>query len=490
MLPIRDPIIPLVACAVPVLLLLAASNGARAAELLVGGATTSITPDKPVALAGQFHTRIARTVETPVTATALALETRSGGKSLDQAIVVSCDLAAIRGTIQDQLRQRLKDSMPGFDLRKLFLTATHTHTAPVMLEGTYEIPKKGVMQPSEYVEFLLGRLSEVAAKAWEARKPGGVSWGLGHAAVGYNRRVVYENGTARMYGSTNTPDLRSIEGYQDHGVDMLFFWNGDKQLIAVAINVACPSQEVEGRSAINADFWHDVREQLHKRYAKDLYVLGWCGAAGDQSPHLLYGKAADERMRRLRGLTRMQEIARRITQAVDDVFELAKADIRTDVPLAHKVQDIKLPRRRVTDQEFAQAKAEYEQLSKKTKLGPQDAMRMVRAKGVMDRHGRQDAEPDYQMELHVVRLGDVGIATNPFELFLDFGIQIKARSKAVQTFVIQLAGTYGGYVPTEKAVRGGHYSTEIASNIVGPEGGKVLANRTVQAINALWRGGR
>jgi hypothetical protein len=32
----------------------------RAAELLVGGATTSITPDQPVALAGQMTTRIAR----------------------------------------------------------------------------------------------------------------------------------------------------------------------------------------------------------------------------------------------------------------------------------------------------------------------------------------------------------------------------------------------------------------------------------------------
>ena len=54
------------------------------------------------------------------------------------------------------------------------------------------------------------------------------------------------------------------------------------------------------------------------------------------------------------------------------------------------------------------------------------------------------------MELHVIRLGDVAIATNVFELFTEFGIQIKARSRALQTFVIQLAGP-GSYVPPRRA---------------------------------------
>jgi hypothetical protein len=48
----------------------------------------------------------------------------------------------------------------------------------------------------------------------------------------------------------------------------------------------------------------------------------------------------------------------------------------------------------------------------------------------------------------------VAIATDDFELFTDFGIRIKARSRALQTFLIQLAGP-GTYVPTERAARGG-----------------------------------
>jgi hypothetical protein len=89
------------------------------------------------------------------------------------------------------------------------------------------------------------------------------------------------------------------------------------------------------------------------------------------------------------------------------------------------------------------------------------------------------------VELHVVRIGDAAICTNPFELFTDYGIQIKARSRAVQTFVIQLVGS-GSYLPTERAVRGGGYSAVVYSSVVGPEGGQVLVDWTVEAIDAVF----
>src|SRR3954468_1357926 len=78
----------------------------RAAELHVGGATVSITPDRPVALAGQMHTRVSRAVESPVTATALALESREGRKVLDQAVMISCDLVSIDTAILERVRRQ------------------------------------------------------------------------------------------------------------------------------------------------------------------------------------------------------------------------------------------------------------------------------------------------------------------------------------------------------------------------------------------------
>lgn len=460
------------------------SSSIPAAELYVGTTSVSITPDQPVALDGQMRTRIARSVQTPCTATVLALESRDGDKSIDRAIFVACDLVAIRTPVTDAVRDQMKARMPDFPVEKLILNATHTHTAPVMTEGKYTGLDAGdVMRPSVYVEFLARQVVDAAAKAWNDRKPARVGWGLGHAVVAMNRRPTFADGRAAMYGKTDSPTFRGLEGHEDDGVEVLFFWDRDDQLIATCVNVACPSQEVESLSVVDADFWHETREALRAKYGKQLQVLAWTGAAGDQSPRPMYRKAAEERMRNLRGLTRKEEIARRIVAAWEEAHEGARKDIHTDVPFAHTVRTIELPRRAVTEAEYKAAQTEVEKLSK----NPADFRRMQWNKAVLDRYDQQKAGslPPYPMELHVVRIGDVAIATNSFELFTDYGVQMKARSPAIQTFIIQLAGP-GTYLPTVRAVSGGGYSAVIQSNTVGPAGGQELVEQTVSAIKALW----
>jgi hypothetical protein len=454
-----------------------------AAEMRVGTATASITPERPIALSGQMHTRISKGVRSPVTATVLALESRDEVRTLDQAILVSCDLVAIDPAVIHQVRIRLKDRLSDFDGRKLVISATHTHTAPVLEDGKYLIPEEGVMQPSEYTKFLSHRIADLCVAAWGARKPGRVGWGLGHAVIAQNRRAVYADGRSVMYGRTDQADFRGIEGPEDHGVEVLFFWDGEGKLIATAVNVACPSQEVEGDSLIDADFWHEIRETLKARHGRELSILGWTGAAGDQSPHLMYRTQAEERMRRLRNVSRLEELARRIVVAWEEAYEGAKKEQTADLPLVHRVEMIELPVRLVTEEEVSRTRAEIETLSK----DPNNTRLTNWHKDVVDRYERQKAgntEP-YRMELHVVRLGDVAIATNDFELFTQYGIQIKARSKALQTFVLQLSGP-GSYLPTAEAVRGGGYSAVVASSVVGPEGGRVLVDESVRLINSLW----
>jgi len=453
----------------------------RGADLYVGVAEANITHAQPMALWGQMHTRISKSVESPVMAQVVALESREGDRPLDSAIMVSADIIGLPHVVLVALRKRVAERLPDFDVQKLFVSGTHTHTGPVFGETAYQIPKEGVVQPTEYAQFFVERVSEAAAKAWEDRQTGAVAWGLGHAVVGQNRRAVYADGRAVMYGRTNQPDFRGVEGYEDHTVEVLFFFDRQKKLLAAAINLACTAQEVEGRSAVNADFFHEVREALREKHGPDLKILGWIGAAGDQSPHLMFRQRAEDRMRELRGLTRLQEIARRIVVAFDEAYDGAKQDIRNDVVLAHRVSRLDLPVRMVSDEEAAAAKAKVESLSK----NPANHTLVGWHQRIVDRHANQKIHPTHEVEIHVLRLGDVAITTNPFELFLDFGVQIKARSPALQTFVVQLVGIEG-YLPTARAVRGGGYSAVAESNTVGPEGGQVLVDRTVELVESLW----
>jgi hypothetical protein len=463
----------------PALLFLAPGIAPAQDRISVGWASVDITPDRPVALAGQMHTRISKSVHDPLTATALALETPS-----DQAVMISVDFAG-RSGILEPVRERVKARLRDFDPDKLLLHGTHTHTAPETQEGIYVLPAEGVMPIAEYREFLIARLADAAVRAWENRKPGGVSWGLGFAEVARNRRAVYADGKTIMYGKTDRVDFSHVEGYEDHAVDLLYFWNEGK-LTGVAINLSCPSQEVEGQYYVSADFWGDVRTELRKRHGPGLFVYPMTGAAGDQSPHLLFRQRAEETMLRRRGLTRTQEIARRIANAVDDVIEPARRDIRTSLPFHHRVERMRLPLRRITEADYETNQREYERQLKLPETDRTRQFHLYLRKRVLDNWERQKHDPYYPIETHIIRLGDIAIATNPFELYLDYGVRIEARSKAEQTLVVQLACGAGGYLPTARAIVGGSYGAGVENGPVGPEGGQALVERTVELINGLW----
>ncbi|HWL07989.1 MAG TPA: hypothetical protein VNQ76_06285 [Planctomicrobium sp.] len=460
----------------------------QAAQLYVGGATVNITPDEPVAMEGSFRLRIAKSVATPCIATALAIERRDGDISLEQAIFVSCDLVAIRGgaapdaDLYAPLRAALKGRIPDNVINKIILNATHTHTGPLLSEGKFHLPETGVMRAADYFEFLMTQLSAVIVQAWDAREPASVGWGLGHAVIAQNRRTVYADGTAVMYGKTDSPTFRGLEGGEDHGVEILYFWNDRGEPLATAINVACPAQAVEGGNAINADFWHPVRVMLQEKYGKRLLVLGWIGASGDQSPRPLYRYNAEERMRKLRGLNPAQSAAKKIVSTWEDVYEVVRRDQHADVALEHRVETVKLPYNRVTPADAKRAQQAID--------------RNDQAKGLFNRwwyqsvvsryeQQQQSETLSYEMELHAIRLGDVAIVTNDFELFTDYGVQIKACSPALQTFVIQLCGP-ATYLPTERAVKGGGYSAIAESNLIGPKGGQVLVNEAVRLVKEIW----
>ena len=151
----------------------------------------------------------------------------------------------------------------------------------------------------------------------------------------------------------------------------------------------------------------------------------------------------------------------------------------------HHVNTMQLPIRRATLTEEEQAKKAIKDYlgEKEGDVDYIDAAKLQQYAGILRRIEVQDKYDTLDTEIHVMRLGTIAIATNPFELFLDYGNQIKARSHAEQTFLIQLANGTEGYLPTAKAERGGHYSAFIPAGLVGHEGGNLLVRETLREIN-------
>jgi hypothetical protein len=333
-------------------------------KLLVGWASVDITPDKPCVLRGQFHARVSEGVMDPVTATALALESVGDGGSKDCTVMVSADLASISDELRDRVRERLGEALPDLDAAKVFFSATHTHTAPsyggrtlardaAVAKGFgWEFPAEwadwgielNAMPSGEYFEFAAERIARAVEQAWNARQPGGVGFGLGHAVVGHNRLTAYDTGRSQMYGTTDRPDFSHIEGYEDHAVNLLVTWDTDQRLTGVVINVACPSQVSESMYQVSADFWHDTREELRRRLGDQLFVLPQTAAAGDQSPHLIGRRNnrenAEQRMERITGRNRRQQIAVRIADAVTSVLHDWEGRIEWNPVLAHRAEQV------------------------------------------------------------------------------------------------------------------------------------------------------
>lgn len=472
-------------------------------NILIGWATADITPSGPASLFGQYYERISTYVESPLTITVCAMESAVADEkgSKEQAVMVSMDLLWSTTALQEALRKIMAPLLPDLDLNKLFLFATHTHSAPEPAEGT------------AYTQMLLDKISIAVVEAWNARKPAGISHSLGYAVVGHNRRVQYADGTTEMYGATDRDDFVGIEGASDSSVDMLFCWDANEQLTGIVLNVPCPSQVTESKYYVSADYWSEVRKQLKYSMPENIYLLPQCGAAGDISPRDLPRgyRAGEPNMWDVPG---MVEIGKRLAAVVEEKYKEAKQNICTSPVFRHQVVDLDIPVRTVSKKEYEEALKTVNEINSREPedknsadtawnrfldemkanekikdYGPWDNKNtdygIIRKKEIaVKQYLERDKAPFYKAELHIIRLGDIAIASNPFELFVDFGFAIKGRSKAPQTFVVQLSCDYADYLPTERALAGGGYSA--MATMIGHDGGALLVDETVKAINKLW----
>ena len=497
-------------------------------KILFGWAEADITPKKKVALSGQFAERISEYVEKPLYATALAIKNKN-----EQCIFVSCDLVGVPANLIDEIRKNLQANEYGIDPMKVILNAIHTHTGPefprlqrstvpflssspkkiikdLLPVGKKYIEKENVSdnpdieKPQETFIFLVEKITAVIIEAFLKAEEGYFTTGFGRAAVGMCRRACYNDSSAQMWGNTDTATFTELEGGNDSGIELMYVFNKNKQLNGIVANLACPAQCVQHRLFVSPDFWGEVKVLLRKEFGEDLFLLTQCSAAGDQCPVDLIrwvepeSSVNDPNIERENPLKRnadpsmfdlsgMKRAGKRIADEITEVYYNYLTDAYYDnVEFLHETTIMKLPLRRVTLKDAAAArKAIKEYIDAKVgDVDYNDAAKLQVHMGILKRLEVQEIQNVLDTEVHVIKLGNIVFATNPFELFLNYGNQIKARSRAEQTFLIQLANGGEGYLPTEKAEKGGHYSAFVSSGQVGHEGGEQLVRQTLKIINS------
>jgi len=486
--------------------------------LKIGMFEQDITPVGPVLLPGQFYKRVSTHVESEIKAEVFACEADG-----EQLIIVAVDAGGIARNLTELVHEKTAEKCSEIDVTKIILAATHIHTAPGYTQKRTGIsfgniqshfPKDYTFKPAvetedymstdDYLVFLADKISDGIVTAWNKRDTAYIAQEFGRAVVGHSRRVCFSDGTAKMYGIADKATFTDMESGNDTGVELLYVFDKDKKPMGALCNIACPAQVLEHCSFVSSDYWGKARD-LVKEEHPDFVLVGLCGTAGCQSPRDMIRfilpdtldpnlvrdnkqrpRLTDPDMYAIEGAV---EIGERVSYVVNRKIKTAEKKLISEAVLKHRVIKCELPIRKVTETDRLNAieniKKYIDRLPNKEYTAYDTAALHVET-GILDRYAMQETETVIKPEVHFVRLGNIAIATNPFEMFLDYGNRIKARSHAEQTFLIQLACDSCGYLPTEKAEKGGHYSAYVSSGTCGHEGGDLYVAKTLDAIKEMF----
>ena len=479
----------------------------------IGMKAVDITPPAPVSLAGQFRLRVSEGVESRLYAMIFALE-----KDDKQIIICSCDLCGICDEFSADVREKISARRSDIKVEDLIICATHIHTGPdtsparpvghldpkYLPYGIRVIPNETIPDEmwdgNKCREYITSIVADGICDTWDSREDAYFGAAFGRAVVGHCRRAVYEDGTAKLFGTTQVDDFFELEAGQDTGVELLYVFDKDKKPVGALANVACPAQVVEDMKVMTSDYWGKVRDYVHRELGEEFVLVGLLSAAGDQNPIDLVRryrmKNPDNRMYRRSDTFSLEntfagtyEIGKRLGREIVERLPEAMEIMKDDGVVQNMTLTIDFPLRRVSDEEYESSmknlKDKLDEFGT-NEITPGQASDIYGYAGLIKRYMMQNECATFEANVHIARLDDIAFASNPFELFLDFGNRIRGRSPAAQTFLMQLCDGARGYLPTKKAQMGGHYSAYISSGWTGYDGGDLLVEETLKAIKELF----
>ena len=431
----------------------------------IGLASVEITPNVGATLSGFVaRSALAVGVHDPLFAKCVAV-----GDGANRAALLVLDLIGVDRELVSEVRQRVS-ALPAEHVAVL---ATHTHGGPSVLRRSFlgEVDKR-------YLASVVARGAEAVNKAVERMQAGVVRFGVG-------------------VESTIAKNRRDPNGPTDPEVPVVRFEDVTGKVLGLLVSYAChPVTLGADNLLVTRDYPGEVVASLEPFYpgAEILFATGCSGQlnTGHSAEDSVTGRGAERRT-----FAEARRIGRILAGTALRTSERLASPFRepnTPPPLLKVVtRTVGLPLQPLKNDELQKQKeawrAELECLRARGDA-PAEAARLES----LLRWSEMIAESTHRAlkeELMVVALGEVMLVIFPGEMFVEFGLELKARFPETLLMTLAYGNGAPGYVPHRTAYAQGGYEVEDAYRFYGlpavfaPQAGEVLLETAIAMLREV-----
>lgn len=467
----KNPYLPLLTT-----LLVLLAPAAHADPLRAGIAAVDVTPDQwPHNLIGSFNPRPADKAHDPLHSRCTVLS--DGKTTIAIAVVDNC---LIKREVLDEAKQ-MASKKTGIPTDHMLVSATHTHTAP-----TGHADENGTPQAQAYRKQLTTGIAKSIIQAHASLQDAQVGWG-GHDLSDEvnNRRWFLQPDAMPMNPFGETTDLVKMNpgskglinpaGPTDPEVSVLSIRNKKGQPLCLLGNYSLHYVGGIPSGQVSADYFGEfsrlIANRLRREPGKDFLGILSNGTSGDIN-NIRFGNRIPPR--------EPFEQIRLVAAKVADAAYLAYRDSEhsNDLALGMTQREITLKWRKPDADLLARSK-KYLATENEKELPPLAKHYANRVIGLAE-------GPDtLQALIQVIRIGDLAICSFPFETFAEIGLHLKEVSPFADTFTIELANGWYGYLPTKGQHQFGGYETWMGTCRVQEDAADILVKNLEEMMAEL-----
>lgn len=464
------------------MLVCGAAAGAESNVFRAGAATSNITPSLGSDLIGGFNPRGSTHIHDDLHVRCLALD--DGETKLAIALV---DNVQFPREIHDAAKALINEAT-GLPKENILIAATHTHSAPSLRGPSYTVLGEPL---DDYQKFVIQRIADGVRRALNNLEPARIGWGVGEVPKHvFNRRWLLKDGqtVTSPFGDEELAVMNPGR-YRDHLLEpagpvnpKLYFISveaTDGRPIALLANYWLHYVGGVEQGHVSADYFGVFANRVQQLLSdpdQDPPFVGMLsnGASADinNNDYANYGKqpryAKYEKMRLIAD-DLAKEIVR-VREAIEHCDWVKLGAAQSEMTLNH---------RRPSPEQATRAKALLENAQPDD---PEYGRRAIFARRALD---AVEWPETVDVVVQTFRIGDLGIAALPFEVFAEIGFELEDRSPFETTLTFELANGGLGYLPTPKQHELGGYETWLTVSRVEKAASPKLVNRLVAQFQQL-----